>query len=200
MLGKVGTWNKQEVAWPEQRQCELSPFHLLPSAPCFPSSPHLHSFLSLPSLFCFNSYLNQNCLLLSKIKTQTALQDFLQIVSPQLHLSPASFYLQAITFNSFNGFFGNFTVSLNNMFLLLLPGVSALDISYYILTSHYGRWRFRPAPGSLTGQARSHLGASAQGFFCGFCVASLDMYNLSPLPMDYFFPPSSSSNIIILVS
>lgn len=168
--------------WPGQSRdsvnCHLFIFFPLPLA--FPP-PHLHSFLSLPSLFCFafNSYLNQNCLLLSIIKTQTALQDFLQIVSPQLHLSPASFHLQAITFNSFNGFFGNFTVSLNNMLLLLLPGVSVLDISYYILTSHYRRWRF----------TLFHT-----------CTPVSPLTTPLPLPMDYFFPPSSSSNIIILVS
>lgn len=46
MLEKGGALHKQEAAWPEQRQYEVSPFHV-------PPLPSLLLPTSVPSFFCF---------------------------------------------------------------------------------------------------------------------------------------------------
>lgn len=44
--------------------------------------------------------------------------------TPPSHLPLTFSFLETTTFNSLNGFFWNFTPSLNNMSILIFPGVS----------------------------------------------------------------------------
>lgn len=90
-------WCLEKARGSLARAARISFSCLSPSLSFSPPPPYLHSFLFLPSFFCFafSSYLNQNCLLLSTLRAQASLQDFFlqTIVSPQFHLSPMSFYL-----------------------------------------------------------------------------------------------------------